>query len=66
MNLIKSFFNWIMGWIVMGVIVLVVGFGIKTFSGDADSNSTRSTKETNSLKMKNLLKYVRSIGKMVS
>jgi antitoxin component YwqK of YwqJK toxin-antitoxin module len=46
MNLIKSFFNWIMGWIVMGVIILVVGFGIKTFSGSSDNNTSRPTKET--------------------
>ena len=46
MNLIKSFFDWIMGWVILGVVILVVGFGVKTFSGDSDSNSTRSTKKT--------------------
>ncbi len=46
MNLIKRFINWIMGWVVLGAIVLVVGFGIKTFSGSSDTNTTRSTKET--------------------
>ena len=29
-----------------GIIILVVGFGIKTFSGGSDSNSTTPTKET--------------------
>ncbi len=46
MNLIKSFFDWIMGWVIIGVVILVVGFGLKTFSGSSDSNTSRSTKET--------------------
>ena len=55
MNLIKSFFDWIMGWIVMGVIILVVGFGIKTFSGSSDTNTTQQTKETTVSKDKKLI-----------
>lgn len=47
MNAIKSFFEWIMGWVIMGVIVLVVGWGVSTFGGSSDeNNSTRPTKET--------------------
>jgi len=47
MNVIKRFFEWIMGWVIMGVIVLAIGFGISTFGGgSSDNNTTRPTKET--------------------
>ncbi len=47
MNLIKRFFEWIMGWVIMGVIVLALGFGISTFGGgNSDENTTKPTKET--------------------
>ncbi|HIQ46313.1 MAG TPA: hypothetical protein EYH57_01700 [Sulfurovum sp.] len=47
MNMIKSFFNWIMGWVILGMVMLVGGWAISTFSGDSDdSNSTNPTKET--------------------
>lgn len=48
MNTIKSFFNWILGWVVMGVIILVIGWGVSLFSDgkSTDTNSTQRTKET--------------------
>lgn len=48
MNAIKSFFNWILGWVMMGVILLVIGWGVSIFSDGKsnDDNSTRSSKET--------------------
>ena len=47
MNAIKSFFEWIMGWIMMGAILLIVGWAVSTFSGSSnDSNTTKATKET--------------------
>jgi len=45
MNVIKSFFDWIMGWVMTGVILLAVGFIIMTVSsktGGSDSNTTSS------------------------
>jgi antitoxin component YwqK of YwqJK toxin-antitoxin module len=45
MNVIKSFFDWIMGWVMTGVILLAVGFIIMTVSGKtggSDSNTTSS------------------------
>jgi len=47
MNAIKSFFNWILGWVVMGVILLVIGWGASFFVGDGnDKNSTKPSQET--------------------
>lgn len=47
MNLIKRFFAWIMGWVIFGAIIFVGGWVINTFSGgEADSNTTKRTKET--------------------
>jgi len=46
MNVIKSFFNWIMGWVILGAVVLIVGWGMSTFGGSSDSNSSKKTKET--------------------
>ncbi|MEA1953570.1 MAG: hypothetical protein U9O24_04210 [Campylobacterota bacterium] len=46
MNAIKSFFEWIMGWVMMGVIVLTLGWGISFFSGDSDESNVTKTKET--------------------
>lgn len=46
MNAIKSFFNWILGWIIMGVMILVIGWGVSTFGGGDDSSTTKKTKET--------------------
>ena len=56
MNAIKSFFNWIMGWVMTGVILVAVGFAIHTFTGDnSDSNSTKRTKETHLSKDEKLI-----------
>ncbi len=56
MNAIKSFFNWIMGWVIMGAIILVGGWAVSTFSGDSDdSNSTKRTKETSFSKDEKLI-----------
>ena len=56
MNTIKSFFNWIMGWVVMGVIILIGGWAVSTFSGDSDeSNRTKRTKETSISKDEKLI-----------
>ena len=47
MNAIKSFFEWILGWVMMGVIILTLGWGISFFAGDSDdSNTTERSKET--------------------
>ena len=47
MNLIKRFFEWIMGWVVLGAIIFVGGWAINAFTGGSDdSNSTKRTKET--------------------
>jgi antitoxin component YwqK of YwqJK toxin-antitoxin module len=47
MNLIKSFFEWIMGWVIFGVIIIIGGWAINTFSGGSDdSNATKRSKET--------------------
>lgn len=46
MNAIKSFFEWIMGWVIMGAIVLTLGWGISFFSGDSDESNATKTKET--------------------
>ena len=46
MNMIKSFFNWIMGWVIMGAVLLAIGWGVSTFGGGDDSNTTKNTKET--------------------
>ena len=45
MNVIKRFFEWIMGWVMMGVIMLTLGWAVHTFGGSDDSNTTK-TKET--------------------
>jgi len=46
MNAIKRFFEWILGWVMMGVIVLTLGWGISFFAGDSDDSNTTKTKET--------------------
>jgi len=46
MNLIKRFFEWILGWVMLGAVILVVGWGINTFGGSSDTNQTKKTKET--------------------
>ena len=47
MNLIKRFFEWIMGWVIFGVIIIIGGWAINTFAGSSDDdNSTKRTKET--------------------
>jgi len=47
MNAIKSFFEWIMGWVIMGAVLLIIGWGVSTFGGGGDdSNATKKTKET--------------------
>ncbi len=46
MNVIKSFFEWILGWVMMGVIILTLGWAMSTFGGESDSNTTRPSKET--------------------
>ncbi len=56
MNVIKRFFEWIMGWVIMGVIVLAIGWGISTFGGNSDdSNTTKPTKETSFSKDEKLI-----------
>lgn len=45
MNVIKRFFEWIMGWVILGVIVITIGWGVSFFAGD-DNNTTKSTSNT--------------------
>jgi len=45
MNAIKGFFEWIMGWVIFGVIVVTIGWGVSFFSDDED-NTTKPAKET--------------------
>lgn len=45
MNLIKRFLNWILGWVMVGAVMLAIGFGISFFRDD-DNNSTSASKET--------------------
>jgi len=46
MNLIKRFFEWILGWVMIGAVMLVIGWGINTFGGSSDTNQTKKTKKT--------------------
>ena len=48
MNAIKSFFEWIMGWVMTGVILVVIGFSVSMFTDEknTDSNTTKVSSET--------------------
>lgn len=46
MNLIKSFFEWILGWVIFGVVVLGIGWIASMYMGE-DNNTTKSTSSTN-------------------
>lgn len=47
MKLIKSFFEWILGWVILAVIVVSLGWAVSLFKGDGDdSNNTKRSKET--------------------
>jgi antitoxin component YwqK of YwqJK toxin-antitoxin module len=45
MNLIKRFFEWILGWIIFGVVVLSLGWLVSMFIDD-DNNTTKSASST--------------------
>lgn len=45
MNLIKRFFEWILGWVILAVVVVSIGWIASFFMGDSDEK-TKSTKET--------------------
>jgi antitoxin component YwqK of YwqJK toxin-antitoxin module len=44
-----------MGWVILAVVILVVGFGMKMFSGDSGSKAGRPTQETKVSKDENLI-----------
>ena len=45
MNLIKRFGEWILGWVIFGIIILSIGSFVSIFIGD-DDNKTKPTSST--------------------
>jgi len=64
MNVIKSFFSWIMGWVMTGVILVAIGFVIHTFTGEnRDSNDTKSSSKMHISKDKKLIEVEKTYWK---
>ncbi len=57
MNFIKSFFDWIMGWVILGVVVVVIGSVMSLFSDgskkdDKPSSTTSISKDEKLIEVK--------------